>query len=147
MQTKNCSTTLLTVLPAIQAFTFTGPDPSKPIDINQEVVITWSGSIPDNLSQKLDFSWYSEPNQLNSLGSDISQLVDDIYLSDHVYKFRFHNSKKMLISFAKELATGKLFSFQAVFTDQEDNEVVYWSQNYTLTGLHKKWNAQAELDL
>ncbi|RKL14515.1 hypothetical protein BFJ68_g6478 [Fusarium oxysporum] len=149
MLTKTFLTTLLAALPAAQAFKFTGPDPSEPIDVSKEVTITWEGDIPDSLSRKFDFTWYCEPDDRNKLSSDISQLVADIYLSDHKYKFRFHNSKSMLEPFADKIATKKVFSFQAVFTDekQDDLQLQYWSQNYTIVGLDKKEDENSEADL
>ncbi|KAG7409617.1 hypothetical protein DER46DRAFT_614388 [Fusarium sp. MPI-SDFR-AT-0072] len=149
MQTKTFLTTLLAALPAAQAFKFTGPDPSKPIDVSKEVTITWEGDIPDSVSRKFDFTWYCEPDDLNKLSSDISHLVDDVYLSDHKYKFRFHNSKSMLKPFTDKLSAKKLFSFQAVFTDekQDDLRLEYWSQNYSIIGLDKKEDENSEVDL
>ncbi|KAF5638118.1 hypothetical protein F52700_4823 [Fusarium sp. NRRL 52700] len=133
MQTKTFLATLLAALPAAQAFKFTGPDPSEPIDVSKEVTITWEGDIPDNLS----------------LNSDISHLVDDIYLSDHKYKFRFHNSKSMLEPFANKVAAKKVFSFQVVFTDKKQGDlgVQFWSRNYTIIGLGKKEDESPEVDL
>ncbi|KAF5711459.1 hypothetical protein FGLOB1_4962 [Fusarium globosum] len=149
MQTKTFFTTLLAALPAAHAFKFTGPNPSEPIDVSKEITITWEGDIPDNLSRKFDFTWYCEPDRLNKLSSDISHFVDDIYLSDHKYKFRFHNSKSMLEPFADKVATKKVFSFQAVFTDENQDSLglEYWSQNYTLIGLDKKEDENPGVDL
>ncbi|KAG5748690.1 hypothetical protein H9Q69_000321 [Fusarium xylarioides] len=149
MQTKTFLAAVLAALPAAQTFKFTGPDPSEPIDVSKEVTITWEGDIPDSLSRKFDFTWYCEPDHLNKLSSDISHLVDEIYLSDHKYKFRFHNSKSMLEPFADKVAAKKVFSFQAVFTDENQDylELQYWSQNYTIIGLNKKEEQGPEVDL
>ncbi|KAH7142824.1 hypothetical protein B0J13DRAFT_556069 [Dactylonectria estremocensis] len=148
MQTKAFITALLAALPAIQAFKFTGPDPSKVLDVSKEITITWSGGVPDNLPRKLDFGWHCEPDQLNTLESDISQMKDDIYLSDGEYKIKFgDNFHRMLDEFADKLAKDKLFTFQAIFNDRTDDRVVYWSQNYTLTGLNKRAGLEPEVEL
>ncbi|KAF4968009.1 hypothetical protein FSARC_4570 [Fusarium sarcochroum] len=148
MQTKAFTTALLAALPATQAFKFTGPDPSKVLDVNKEIIITWSGGVPDNLPTKLDFGWHCEPDHLNTLESDISQMVDDIYVSDGEYKIKFGpNFHSMLDEFADKLAKDKLFTFQAIFNDRTDDPVVYWSQNYTLTGLGKGAGSEPEDDL
>ncbi|KAI1024863.1 hypothetical protein LB504_009714 [Fusarium proliferatum] len=149
MQTKTFLTTLLASFPAVRAFKFTGPDPAEPIDFRKDVTITWEGDIPDNLSRKFDFTWYCEPDRLHKLSSDISRFVDDIYLSDHKYKIRFRNSNSMLEPFADILATKKVFSFQAVFTDEKQDGLwlEYWSQNYTIIGLDKKEDEDPEVDL
>ncbi|KAF5675062.1 hypothetical protein FCIRC_7535 [Fusarium circinatum] len=149
MQTKTFLPSLLATLPAARAFKFTGPDSSEPLDFSKEITITWEGDIPDNLSPKFDIAWHCEPDPLNKLTSDISRLVDEIYLSDHEYKVRFHNSKSMLKPFADKIAAKKVFSFQAVFTDekQDDIWVQYSSQNYAVIGLDKKQEENPELDL
>ncbi|KAF5251745.1 hypothetical protein FANTH_3355 [Fusarium anthophilum] len=149
MQTKTFLASLLATLPAARAFKFTGPDPSEPLDFSKEITITWEGDIPDNLSRKFDIAWCCEPDPLNKLTSDISRLVDEIYLSDHEYKIRFHYSKSMLKPFADKIAAKKVFSFQAVFTDekQDDIWVQYSSQNYAVIGLDKKQEENPELDL
>ncbi|KAF9762901.1 hypothetical protein IL306_003294 [Fusarium sp. DS 682] len=152
MQTKNFLTTLLTVLPATQAFKFTGPDPSKPLDVSKEITITWTGGIPETLSPKFDFSWECQPDELNWIGSDMTRYVDDVYLSDGVYKFQmgFRNAGKMLIPFADKLAANASFSFQAVFTNWRFEEVLYWSDNYTIVGIPggpKGEGAESGIDL
>jgi hypothetical protein len=55
----------------------------------------------------------------------------------------------MLEPFADKIATKKVFSFQAVFTDekQDDLQLQYWSQNYTIVGLNKKEDENSEADL
>ncbi|KAF5639484.1 uncharacterized protein FTJAE_4822 [Fusarium tjaetaba] len=149
MQTKTFVAALLAAFPAARAFKFTGPNPSEPIDVSKEVTITWEGDIPENLSRKFDFTWYCEPDHLNKLSSDISHLVDEICLSDHKYKFRFHNSKSMLEPFANKIAAKKVFSFQAVFTDEKQDGLglQYWSQNYTIVGLDNRGDKNPEIDL
>ncbi|KAF4340693.1 hypothetical protein FBEOM_5409 [Fusarium beomiforme] len=152
MQTRTLLTSLLTILPATGAFKFTGPDPSKPLDVSKEITITWTGGIPKTLSPKFDFTWFCQPDKLNAIGSDVTRYVDDVYLSDGEYKFQmgFRNAGKMLIPFADKLAANASFSFQAVFTDWRFEEVLYWSDNYTVVGIPrgpKGEGADSEVEL
>ncbi|KAF4450393.1 hypothetical protein F53441_6517 [Fusarium austroafricanum] len=148
MQAKNLFTTLLAALPAVQAFKFTGPDPSKALDVNDEWTITWSGGIPGNLSPKFDFGWHCEPDEFNIIESDISQMTDDIYLSDRQYAHKFGTVfHGMLDKYADNLAKTPLFYFQAIFKDQNGKEVMYLSQNYTLTGLDKGSEPKSDVEL
>ncbi|KAL5584032.1 hypothetical protein FOVSG1_015383 [Fusarium oxysporum f. sp. vasinfectum] len=120
MQTKSFFTALLAVLPTVHAFKFTGPDPLVGKDV----------------SPKFDLEWYSEPDKLNKIGAEITHNVADLFLSDRQYKMKVsENTKDMLRPFAKELAAHKLFSFRAIFKDG-DEDVPYYSQNYTVIGLH-----------
>ncbi|RGP75362.1 hypothetical protein FLONG3_5752 [Fusarium longipes] len=136
MQTKSFFTTLLALLPAIQAFEFTGPDPSLDLDFRKEITITWTGQVGEDVSPKFDLEWYSEPDELHSIGAEITHNVADVFLSDRQYKLKFgKNTKDMLRPFAKKLAADNLFSFRAIFNDG-DKDVTYYSQNYTVIGLH-----------
>jgi hypothetical protein len=45
------------------------------------------------------------------------------------------NTKDMLRPFAENLAADNLFSFRAIFNDG-DKDVTYYSQNYTVIGIH-----------
>ncbi|EKJ75901.1 hypothetical protein FPSE_04081 [Fusarium pseudograminearum CS3096] len=135
MQTKSFFTTLLALLPAVQAFEFTGPDPSVDLDFRKEITITWNGKVGKDVSPKLDLEWYAEPDKLHKIGSEITRNVADVYLSDRQYKVKFgKNTNGLLRPYAKELAADKLFSFRAIFRDGEE-DVTYYSQNYTVVGL------------
>jgi hypothetical protein len=136
MQTKSFFTALLAVLPTVQPFKFTGPDPLLDLDFRKEITITWTGEVGKDVSPKFDLEWYSEPDKLNTIGAEITRNVADVFLSDRQYKMKVsENTKDMLRPFAKKLAADKLFSFRAIFKDR-DEDVTYYSQNYTIIGLH-----------
>ncbi|KAJ4015560.1 hypothetical protein NW752_007017 [Fusarium irregulare] len=135
MQTKPFFATVLALLPTVQAFEFTGPDPSVDLDFNKEITITWTGDVGKDVSHKFDVEWYSEPDKFNTIGAEITHNVADVFLSDGQYQLKFsENTKDMLRPFADKLATDKLFSFRAIFKDG-DKDTTYYSQNYTVVGL------------
>jgi len=136
MQTKPFFAALLALLPAVQAFKFTGPDPLVDLDFRKEITITWTGDVGKDIPHKFDLEWYSEPDKFNTIGAEITHNVADVFLSDGRYQLKVsENTKKMLRPFADKLAADKLFSFRAIFKDG-DNDVTYSSQNYTIVGLH-----------
>ncbi|KAL4724486.1 hypothetical protein ACLX1H_007927 [Fusarium chlamydosporum] len=136
MQTKSFLTILLALLPATQAFEFTGPDPSVDLDFRKDIIITWTGDVGKDVSPKFDLEWYSEPDKLNAIAAEITHNVADVFLFDRQYKMKVSdNTKEMLRPFAEKLAADNLFSFRAIFNDG-DKDVTYYSQNYTVVGLN-----------
>ncbi|RFN47513.1 hypothetical protein FIE12Z_8230 [Fusarium flagelliforme] len=136
MQTKTFLAALLALLPTVQAFKFTGPDPLVDLDFRKEITITWTGDVGKDIPHKFDLEWYSEPDKFHTIGAEITHNVADVFLSDGQYKLKVSkNTKEMLRPFADKLATDKLFSFRAILKGG-DTDVTYYSQNYTVVGLH-----------
>jgi hypothetical protein len=136
MQPKPFFAALVALLPTVQAFKFTGPDPLVDLDFRKEITITWTGDVGKDIPHKFDLEWYSEPDKFNKIGAEITHNVADVFLSDGQYRLKVSkNTKEMLRPFADKLATDKLFSFRAIFKDG-DKDVTYYSQNYTVVGLH-----------
>ncbi|KAF5694882.1 hypothetical protein FDENT_1011 [Fusarium denticulatum] len=135
---------LITLAATSQSFKFTGPSTSAPLDLSEEITITWSQSnSPEHKTgPTFHLEWFSHPTGLESIGFEIET---DVKVSAGQYKFTpSSNTINTLRPFAEQLSENKTFMFKANFRNESDeSDVIYEasSRKYFVIGLDKVTNA------